>query len=77
MIEKAVKSIVSIRFSQVSSFDTEQAGSSEASGFVVDSERGNILTNRHVVGSGPFVGEAIFHDHEEVDCFPIVSLKMR
>ncbi|RKP05648.1 trypsin-like cysteine/serine peptidase domain-containing protein [Thamnocephalis sphaerospora] len=66
-IEHAVKAIVSIRFSQVASFDTEGAETSEASGFIVDAERGLILTNRHVVCSGPFVGEAIAHDHEEVD----------
>ncbi|KAJ3377906.1 hypothetical protein HDU80_003087, partial [Chytriomyces hyalinus] len=63
-IENAVKSIVSIRFSQVSSFDTEHAETSEASGFVVDAIQGIILTNRHVACAGPFVGEAVFHDHE-------------
>jgi S1-C subfamily serine protease len=46
-IEKAVQAIVSIRFSQVSAFDTEGPDTSEASGFVVDAERGLILTNRH------------------------------
>lgn len=70
-MERMIPAIVSIRFSQVSSFDTEPPCSSEATGFVVDKERGIILTNRHVTGSGPFVGEAIFHDHEEVDVFPI------
>ncbi|KAJ3250964.1 hypothetical protein HDU77_006237 [Chytriomyces hyalinus] len=70
-IENAVKSIVSIRFSQVSSFDTEHAETSEASGFVVDAIQGIILTNRHVACAGPFVGEAVFHDHEEVPVFPI------
>ncbi|RUS15868.1 trypsin-like cysteine/serine peptidase domain-containing protein [Endogone sp. FLAS-F59071] len=44
---------------------------SEASGFIVDAKRGIILTNRHVACSGPFVGEAVAHDHEEVDVFPI------
>ncbi|KAJ3391352.1 hypothetical protein HDU84_006097 [Entophlyctis sp. JEL0112] len=70
-IESAIKSIVSIRFSQVASFDTETADTSEASGFVVDKAKGLILTNRHVACAGPFVGEAIFHDHEEVDVFPV------
>ncbi|KAI8849018.1 trypsin-like cysteine/serine peptidase domain-containing protein [Chytridium lagenaria] len=70
-IQKAIPAIVSIRFSQVSSFDTEGAETSEATGFVVDARRGLILTNRHVACAGPFVGEAIFHDHEEVDVFPI------
>jgi S1-C subfamily serine protease len=45
-IERAVKAIVSIRFSQVAAFDTESAETSEASGFIVDAERGIILTNR-------------------------------
>ncbi|ORY51539.1 trypsin-like serine protease [Rhizoclosmatium globosum] len=70
-IEKAIRSIVSLRFSQVAAFDTEHADTSEASGFVVDAKRGIILTNRHVACSGPFVGEAIFHNHEEVSVFPI------
>ncbi|KAI9024808.1 trypsin-like cysteine/serine peptidase domain-containing protein [Hyaloraphidium curvatum] len=70
-LERCVRSIVAIRFSQVAAFDTDQAGNSEASGFVVDAERGIILTNRHVVCAGPFVGEAVFHDHEETDVWPI------
>lgn len=45
-IEWVVKSVVSIHFCQTHSFDTEQALSSEATGFVVDAERGYILTNR-------------------------------
>ncbi|KAF9935203.1 hypothetical protein FBU30_006288 [Linnemannia zychae] len=71
VIEKAVKAIVSIRFSQVSAFDTEGPETSEASGFIVDAKRGLILTNRHVACAGPFVGEAVCHDHEEVDVFPV------
>ena len=45
-IERVVKSVVSIHFCQTHSFDTEQALASEATGFVVDAERGYILTNR-------------------------------
>lgn len=70
-IETAIKSVVSIRFSQVSAFDTETAETSEATGFVVDRERGIIVTNRHVACSGPFVGEALWHDHEEALVFPV------
>ncbi|KAI9321338.1 trypsin-like cysteine/serine peptidase domain-containing protein [Dichotomocladium elegans] len=47
------------------------AMTSSATGFVVDAKLGIILTNRHVVSSGPFVGVAICHDQEEVDVFPI------
>jgi S1-C subfamily serine protease len=30
-----------------------------------------ILTNRHVVGSGPFWGFVVFDNHEEVDAYPV------
>ncbi|KAI9666208.1 MAG: hypothetical protein M1821_004143 [Bathelium mastoideum] len=66
-IERVVKSVVSIHFCQTCSFDTDPAMSSEATGFVVDAERGYILTNRHVVGAGPFWGYCIFDNHEECD----------
>ena len=52
-------------------FDTENAVSSEATGFVVDASRGLILTNRHVVGPGPFTGYVVFDNHESVDVKPI------
>lgn len=65
-IEEVVKSVVSIHFCQTCSFDTELSMSSQATGFVVDAERGYILTNRHVVCPGPFWGYCIFDNHEEV-----------
>jgi hypothetical protein len=65
-IEKVIKSVVSIHFCQTCSFDTDSSTSSQASGFVVDAERGYILTNRHVVCSGPFWGYCVFDNHEEV-----------
>lgn len=70
-IEKVVRNVVSIRFCQTCAFDTDPALTSEATGFVVDAERGYILTNRHVVGSGPFWGYVIFDNHEEVDAYPV------
>ncbi|CAK1367478.1 unnamed protein product [Cercospora beticola] len=70
-IEKVVSNVVSIHFCQTCSFDTDSAISSEATGFVVDAERGYILTNRHVVGAGPFWGYVIFDNHEECDVFPV------
>ncbi|KNE69830.1 hypothetical protein AMAG_14362 [Allomyces macrogynus ATCC 38327] len=70
-IERVVPSIVSVRFMVVAAFDTEHACTSEATGFVVDAEQGLILTNRHVVGPGPFVGHVVFHNHEELDVIPI------
>lgn len=54
MLKRSIRSIVSIAVTQTRSFDTEKAGVSEASGFIVDAERGFILTNRHVVTPGVF-----------------------
>ncbi|KAI3403196.2 NMA111, partial [Candida oxycetoniae] len=70
-INRVVSAVVSIQFSHVTPFDTETTLVSEASGFVVDAERGLILTNRHVVGPGPFTGYVVFDNHESVDVKPI------
>ncbi|MCJ1322083.1 hypothetical protein MMC15_007428 [Xylographa vitiligo] len=70
-IERVVRNVVSIHFSQTCSFDTDAATSSEATGFVVDAEKGYILTNRHVVCAGPFWGYCIFDNHEECDVYPV------
>lgn len=70
-IEKVVQCVVAVQFSQVASFDTDPAFVSEATGFIVDAERGIIMTNRHVVGPGPFTGYAVFDNHEECDVRPI------
>lgn len=71
VIEGVVRNVVSIRFAQTCSFDTDAASTSEATGFVVDAERGYILTNRHVVGAGPFWGHVVFDNHEECDVYPV------
>ena len=39
-IENVVRNVVSIRFCQTCSFDTDPALTSEATGFIVDAERG-------------------------------------
>ena len=70
-IERVIKSVVSIHFCQTCSFDTDLSFSSQATGFVVDAERGFILTNRHVACAGPFWGYCIFDNHEECDVRPV------
>ena len=70
-IPKVVNSVVSIQFAHVSNFDTDASVVSEATGFVVDIKRGLILTNRHVVGTGPFTGYVVFDNHEEAVVKPI------
>lgn len=70
-IESVIKSVVSIHFCQTCSFDTDLSTASQATGFVVDAERGYILTNRHVVCAGPFSGYCVFDNHEECDVKPV------
>ena len=66
-LERISSAVVSIRVDSTRAFDTERNQSSQATGFVVDAERGLILTNRHVVTPGPVRAQAIFLNQEEVD----------
>ena len=59
-LERISTGVVSIRVDSTRAFDTEWNTSSQATGFVVDAERGLILTNRHVVTPGPVIAEAVF-----------------
>jgi pro-apoptotic serine protease NMA111 len=70
-LERISSGVVSIRVDSTRAFDTEWNSSSQATGFVVDAERGLILTNRHVVTPGPVVAEAIFRNNEEVWLTPV------
>lgn len=70
-LDQVVQSVVSIRVTGVRDFDTEDASVSQGTGFVIDAERGLLLTNRHMVHAGPVVAEAVFLDHEEVELQPV------
>ncbi len=66
-LSRIAPSVVTIEVDQTRAFDTEWNQSSQATGFVVDAERGLILTNRHVVTPGPVVATAVFQNREEVE----------
>jgi len=70
-LERIAGSVVAIKIDQTRAFDTEWNSSGQATGFVVDAERGLILTNRHVVTPGPVTAEATFLNREEVQLFPV------
>lgn len=70
-LERISSGVVSIRVDSTRAFDTEWNSSTQATGFVVDAERGIILTNRHVVTPGPVIAEAVFRNNEEVRLIPI------
>jgi len=66
-LERISSGVVSIKVDSTRAFDTEWNQTSQATGFVVDAERGLILTNRHVVTPGPVRAEALFTNQEEVE----------
>src|SRR6185437_13908406 len=70
-LERIASSVVSINIDATRAFDTEWNTTAQATGFVVDAERGLILTNRHVVTPGPVTSEAMFLNREEVQLFPV------
>jgi pro-apoptotic serine protease NMA111 len=70
-LERIASGVVSIHVDSTRAFDTERNQSTQATGFVVDAQRGLILTNRHVVTPGPVKAQAIFLNQEEVDLYPV------
>ncbi len=70
-LERIAGSVVTIEIDQTRSFDTERNVSAQATGFVIDAQRGLILTNRHVVTPGPVIAEATFLNREEVELHPV------
>ena len=70
-LERIAQSVVAIQIDGARAFDTEWNTSSQATGFVIDAERGLILTNRHVVTPGPVTSEATFLNREEVQLYPV------
>jgi S1-C subfamily serine protease len=70
-LERIARGVVAIKIDSTRAFDTEWNSSSQATGFVIDAERGLILTNRHVVTPGPVTAEATFLNREEVQLYPV------
>ena len=67
VIEVARDAVMALRVDVVRPFDTNSYATTQATGFVVDAERGIVMTNRHVVSPGPVVAEGLFQNGEEVE----------
>lgn len=65
-LDEVVRGVVVLRVNSPRAFDGLSPGYATATGFVVDAEQGLILTNRHVVTTGPVVAEAVLLDNEEL-----------
>jgi S1-C subfamily serine protease len=70
-LERISTGVIAIQIDMARAFDTEWNTSSQATGFVVDAERGIVLTNRHVVTPGPVKAFATFLNREEVELEPV------
>lgn len=66
-LEDIRPSVVALRVNQTRAFDTEPDMMLDGTGFVVDAENGIILTNRHIVSTGPIRAEALFANQEEIE----------
>ncbi len=71
VVARTAPQVVSLQISYVRDFVEVNQGVSSATGFIVDAEKGIILTNRHVVGSGPISMTATFQNLERVDVVPL------
>ena len=71
VVERVSRAVVALEVAAARPFDTGGANVSQATGFVVDAERGLILTNRHVVQPGPVSADAVFLNHEKVRVWPV------
>ncbi len=70
-VSRVADSVVSISLSRQRAFDDDPQGGTSATGFVVDAERGILLTNRHVIGAGPVRAFATFQNMERVELVPL------
>jgi len=70
-LARVAQSVVAIKIDSTRAFDTEWNSTAQATGFVIDADRGLILTNRHVVTPGPVTAEATFLNREEVQLYPV------
>lgn len=71
IVETCTPAIVELRVNYVRYFEDQEAGCGIGTGFVVDKERGFILTNRHVVSSGPVTATAVFTNKKLINVIPV------
>lgn len=66
-----IDAIVNIHLNKVRAWDDGYNSATQGTGFVIDSEKGIILTNRHIVNVGPVVAYAEFSNKKRVELVPI------
>eukprot|EP00746_Dinoflagellata_sp_MGD_P007519 gnl/MRDRNA2_/MRDRNA2_114895_c0_seq1.p1 gnl/MRDRNA2_/MRDRNA2_114895_c0~~gnl/MRDRNA2_/MRDRNA2_114895_c0_seq1.p1 ORF type:complete len:1015 (+),score=234.60 gnl/MRDRNA2_/MRDRNA2_114895_c0_seq1:82-3126(+) len=71
VIDAVKPAVVELRVTVVRSFQDDTAGAHGGTGFVVDAERGLIVTNRHVASAGPCRGVATFVGFSAMEEVPV------
>ena len=71
IIDQAKLSVLMIEIETLADLENESPGCYQATGFVVDAEKGIILTNRHVVGASPSTARATFSNKEKISIKPL------
>merc|ERR1719387_933067 len=72
VIDAVKPAIVELKVTVVRSFQDDTAGTQGGTGFVVDAERGLILTNRHVASAGPNRAFATFVGSSAMEEVPVL-----
>ncbi len=68
---KVIDAVVNIHVNQVRAWDDSYNNASQGTGFVIDSEQGLILTNKHIVETGPVIAYAEFSNKKQIELIPI------
>ena len=74
VIDQVKNAIVAIRVTAVRSFEDCAAGVWDGTGFVVSLENPKealILTNRHIITTGPIRARATFYEHDDLPIWPV------
>lgn len=70
-VENAKHSILMLEVEFLTGLENDDSGCYQATGFIVDEKNGIILTNRHVIGSGPTTARATFWNREKIEIKPV------
>lgn len=66
-LDRVAPAVVAVQVELTRPFEGQRPQSTQGTGFVVDGVAGLILTNRHIVTTGPVVARAIFVNGESVE----------
>ncbi|MBC3764344.1 trypsin-like peptidase domain-containing protein [Neptunicella marina] len=68
---KVIDAVVNIHVNQVRAWDDSYNNATLGTGFVIDAEQGLILSNKHIVETGPVVAYAEFSNKKQIELIPI------